>query len=154
VIAVDGARRMTWPETVVADPVEAIIRAYSKGENVRWIPLDRRQVNALCAGILRRGGVELLLDEITFWTLSGWAPQHLDALIRTHAPPLDVRIRMTTQDPMGFTRKLRTCVSDVYGFRLEDDAALSWVRMWFKERTPALKSLKKRKYFEWHVDGI
>lgn len=150
VLAVDSVARMAWPPAIVSDPVEAFLQVVGRRRSVRWRPRSRKELDVLCKSVLEHGGIEFLLDECSQWMMPNWAPIHLDTLIRT-ARPLGVNIRLTTQDPTGFTRRLRTCMVNVYGFRLEDDDALRWVRLWFGARLDAMKSLRKRKFLEWHA---
>lgn len=150
-LAVDSVARMEWPVKIVKDPVEAAVRVLVYKESVRWRPRSRKELDVLCGQVIDRAiPMQFIVDEVAQWVMPNWAPVNVDTLIRT-ARPIGVHFRATTQDPTGFTRRLRSCILHAYAFRLEDDQALAWIEMWFRGRLEEIKKLKKRKYLEWHI---
>lgn len=150
-----GARPLPHMPPLVNSRHDAIKAVWGRGEACRYIPKSVKDVDAIFAGCkpnAARIGVCILVDELSFWTSSAYAPPNMEDCIRTNQH-VNLDVHVTTQAPQDIPPRLRNCASAVVAFRCSDDRVLSILKGRFPNDVETIRTLPNHKAVEWKAQG-
>lgn len=153
-LAIDSAR-MIPPAAApgVGSRDAALVQVYQVGGSCRWTPRTEAEFDSIFAAVERVGKrrpITVLVDELVFWTSSGYSPDHFLYCCRVQRD-LELHLLVTTQQPQDLPGKIRNCASEVYGFKTVDRLALEGLRSWFNvDRVRAL-DITRHEFLRWSI---
>lgn len=149
-IAIDSEG--TIPESfgirLVERPVDAVRSAWGTRGEVRVIPVDDSDVEAICRAALKGKNVVILIDEIGLWASSASTPVSLKRLIRVQRH-VGVSLHMTTQYPADVAPIVRQCASRLFAFRSTQDRAVKLLEADFQIDGDRVRRLKVGEHLDW-----